>query len=577
MLSLRLASFRAGNTGVRNEIVGTLGSQTAWMLDGSGVQITSGEELAAIVLDARGGGVPGRGARDRRPREPRGARRVRAHARGVAPARPAAAHRARAAAGAGGPTALRRARRRGVGAVLARAVRPRPRRPPLGGEDRRRVRVPLAAGTRARSSRTAPTRRSRSSTRSRASARACGGRSTTGSRGIPSEALTVQQAFEATCVTPAWLTGEERRRGKLLPGFAADLVVLDRDPWDDLDAQVVATMVAGGGCTTRRRGTEPRPAVRADGTLGLRRRPDMSGVAERGARSSFPHPGWGSLPASLWERRYRPTPATVCQLRNDSSTAVRTTAVARAAAPDRRASERGERAVELARGGDPERDVLGDQPLVRRVHAASRAAPKPVMIVGMPLPASAGHDRQRAARADQRRPARRARARTRRGRAGSPCASGGTRPGGDDDQQLDLELGARRRRLAQQPLDARARSRRRVWPGREADREVRDRLDRQHGLLQVRRARPRCRSRRAPARRTCGRRTPRPPAGRPAARPARPARRRPAAARASRRAPPRSAATIPRAQRLGEAPVARRSGRTSVVISACAAFSAAPP
>ena len=25
----------------------------------------------------------------------------------------------------------------------------------------------------------------------------------------------------------------------------ADLVVLDRDPWDDLDAQVVATMVAG--------------------------------------------------------------------------------------------------------------------------------------------------------------------------------------------------------------------------------------------------------------------------------------------------------------------------------------------
>jgi predicted amidohydrolase YtcJ len=59
------------------------------------------------------------------------------------------------------------------------------------------------------------------------------------------QALTVQQAFEATSVTPAWLTGDERRRGKLTPGFAADLVVLDRDPWDDLDAQVVATMVAG--------------------------------------------------------------------------------------------------------------------------------------------------------------------------------------------------------------------------------------------------------------------------------------------------------------------------------------------
>src|SRR5213080_13926 len=61
----------------------------------------------------------------------------------------------------------------------------------------------------------------------------------------PEQALTVQQAFEATTLAPAWLAGDERRRGKLLPGYAADLVVLDRDPWDDLDAQVVATMVAG--------------------------------------------------------------------------------------------------------------------------------------------------------------------------------------------------------------------------------------------------------------------------------------------------------------------------------------------
>jgi predicted amidohydrolase YtcJ len=61
----------------------------------------------------------------------------------------------------------------------------------------------------------------------------------------PEQALTVQQAFEATTLAPAWLAGDERRRGKLLPGYAADLVVLDRDPWEDLDAQVVATMVAG--------------------------------------------------------------------------------------------------------------------------------------------------------------------------------------------------------------------------------------------------------------------------------------------------------------------------------------------
>jgi hypothetical protein len=59
------------------------------------------------------------------------------------------------------------------------------------------------------------------------------------------QCLTVDQAFHATCVSPAWLTGEERRRGRLVPGHYADLVVLDRDPWEDLDAQVVATMVGG--------------------------------------------------------------------------------------------------------------------------------------------------------------------------------------------------------------------------------------------------------------------------------------------------------------------------------------------
>jgi hypothetical protein len=59
------------------------------------------------------------------------------------------------------------------------------------------------------------------------------------------QTLTVDQAFQATSLAPAWLAGDERWRGKLLPGFAADLVVLDRDPWDDLDAEVVATMVAG--------------------------------------------------------------------------------------------------------------------------------------------------------------------------------------------------------------------------------------------------------------------------------------------------------------------------------------------
>jgi predicted amidohydrolase YtcJ len=62
----------------------------------------------------------------------------------------------------------------------------------------------------------------------------------------PEQTLAVEQALEATCVTPAWLSSDERRRGKLLPGYLADLVVLSTDPLDDLDGcEVVATMVAG--------------------------------------------------------------------------------------------------------------------------------------------------------------------------------------------------------------------------------------------------------------------------------------------------------------------------------------------
>ncbi len=66
----------------------------------------------------------------------------------------------------------------------------------------------------------------------------------------PEETLTVEQALLATCVNPAWLSGDERRRGTLVPGRYADLVVLDRDPFEVApeelsELQVVATMVAG--------------------------------------------------------------------------------------------------------------------------------------------------------------------------------------------------------------------------------------------------------------------------------------------------------------------------------------------
>jgi predicted amidohydrolase YtcJ len=65
------------------------------------------------------------------------------------------------------------------------------------------------------------------------------------------QTVTLEQALEATTLVPAWLARDERRRGKLVPGFLADLVVLDRDPYaceesEELrEIRVVATMVGG--------------------------------------------------------------------------------------------------------------------------------------------------------------------------------------------------------------------------------------------------------------------------------------------------------------------------------------------
>jgi predicted amidohydrolase YtcJ len=64
----------------------------------------------------------------------------------------------------------------------------------------------------------------------------------------PEQRVTLDEALEATTVNPAWLARDEHRRGKLLPGYLADLVVLDSDPYeaDDLtDVNVVATMLGG--------------------------------------------------------------------------------------------------------------------------------------------------------------------------------------------------------------------------------------------------------------------------------------------------------------------------------------------
>jgi predicted amidohydrolase YtcJ len=66
----------------------------------------------------------------------------------------------------------------------------------------------------------------------------------------PEQAVTVEEALQASTVNAAWLARDERRRGKLIPGHYADVVVLDRDPLacptEELsEVQVVATMLGG--------------------------------------------------------------------------------------------------------------------------------------------------------------------------------------------------------------------------------------------------------------------------------------------------------------------------------------------
>jgi predicted amidohydrolase YtcJ len=66
----------------------------------------------------------------------------------------------------------------------------------------------------------------------------------------PEQALTVEEAVAATCLNPPWLAYDEHERGRLVPGYLADLVVLDRDPFvvppEELpEVEVVATMVGG--------------------------------------------------------------------------------------------------------------------------------------------------------------------------------------------------------------------------------------------------------------------------------------------------------------------------------------------
>ncbi len=228
---------------------GTLGSQTARMLDGSGVEITSREQLEQYIRDATRAGFPisvhaigdlaNREALDafeatREEWQPLGLRQRIEHAQLLAPedvARFAELGVAASVQFSHAPSDRDLADRfwselssepyafRSLldsGAVLA------------NGSDAPIEELDPLAGIRAGVLRTLDEREA----------------------WHPEQALTVEQALHATTVAPAWLARDERRRGKLVPGHYADLVVLDRDPLacepDELvEVKVVATMLGG--------------------------------------------------------------------------------------------------------------------------------------------------------------------------------------------------------------------------------------------------------------------------------------------------------------------------------------------
>ena len=217
---------------------GTLGSQTARMLDGSGVQITSGDELAEIVRAGAEAGWPvgvhaigdraNREALDAFERtrdawQPRGLRQRIEHAQCLAPedvARFAELGVAASVQFSHAPSDRQLAERFWPGKIVY-AFRALLDSGALlaNGSDAPIEELDPWAGVVA------------------------------GVLGTwePHQTVTLEQALHATCVAPSWLSHDERTRGTLLPGRAADLVVLDRDPFasDLQEVQVVATMVGG--------------------------------------------------------------------------------------------------------------------------------------------------------------------------------------------------------------------------------------------------------------------------------------------------------------------------------------------
>ena len=281
------------------------------MLDGSGVQITSGEELAEIVRRGAEAGFPVavHAIGDRANREALDA---------FEQTRDVVGSRSACASGSSMRSCSRRRTcRASPSSASPRRCSSRTRRPtatsPTGtGPARPTAPTPTArCVTRARSSRTAPTRRSRSSTRSPASARACGGRSTSATRGIRSEALTVQQAFEATSRRAGVARGRRAPPRPAAPGLRRrSRRARPRPVGRPRRARSWRRWSPAAGCTTRRPGTE-----RALARLGAQRPRPTAVVSRRRAAvaTALPRTPTRVGPARCpREQRYRAAAAS-CQ------------------------------------------------------------------------------------------------------------------------------------------------------------------------------------------------------------------------------------------------------------------------
>ena len=228
---------------------GTLGSQTAWMLDGSGVRITSGDELAEIVRAGAAAGWPVavHAIGDRANREALDAFEATRDLWQPLGLRPRIEH-----AQCVDPVDLPRFAELGVACSVQLSHAPSDR--DLAErfwsdrlEGTYAFRTLLESGAVLANGSDAPVEEL-----DPLAGIAAGVLRTIDDRPAwrPEQALRVEQALHASTVAPAWLSGDERRRGRLLPGFLADLVVLDRDPVtcppDELPSlEVVATMVGG--------------------------------------------------------------------------------------------------------------------------------------------------------------------------------------------------------------------------------------------------------------------------------------------------------------------------------------------